>query len=578
MQVPVGRRAEFSIKRGMDGSLHQLLSMFECARAEQAPLVLATVVATRGSTYRKAGAQMLIGTGGRYEGIISGGCLEGDLAAHAAAVLETGTPKLVRYDNGGDDDLLWGLGAGCEGGLDVWLVRLDPAAHWEPFATLSRCYEQRVRARYAFVLDSGVPALPVGATLWVAGGPAPPHELPEQLTTFLATQAGNDLVAATVGIVEFDDLRLRLFVGAAGIPRELLLIGGGPDAMPVVELGATLGWRVTVVDHRPAYADAARFPRARRVLLSTPSQLAQHLDLALFDAAVIMSHHIATDRAALEALAVTQIPYVGLLGPASRRQRLLHELGTATAAKFGARLHAPVGLELGGRDPASIALGIAAEIQAHLHGKAHGQALDRNTAASSLHVMLLAAGSSSRFGSPKQLADIAGRPMLVRALDTLLQLERRYPVAVVLGANAELLEPLVRDAPVKVAFNPDHASGLASSIRAGLAHAPPAARGVLIALADQVAVTADDLRQLIAHWERQPDRIVAAQYAATTGVPAIFPADLFRELSELQGDRGARAVIARYPERVIGVAMSSAAQDIDTPADLYTDPKHGSDS
>ena len=73
--------------------------MYERARAEGAPLVLATVVATRGSTYRKAGAQMLIGPGGRYEGILSGGCLEGDLAAHAASVLETGTPKMVRYDN-----------------------------------------------------------------------------------------------------------------------------------------------------------------------------------------------------------------------------------------------------------------------------------------------------------------------------------------------------------------------------------------------------------------------------------------------------------------------------------------------
>ena len=74
----------------MDGSLHQLLPMYERARAEQDPLVLATVIATRGSTYRKAGAQMLIGPGGRYEGILSGGCLEGDLAAHAASVLHTG--------------------------------------------------------------------------------------------------------------------------------------------------------------------------------------------------------------------------------------------------------------------------------------------------------------------------------------------------------------------------------------------------------------------------------------------------------------------------------------------------------
>jgi molybdenum cofactor cytidylyltransferase len=107
-----------------------------------------------------------------------------------------------------------------------------------------------------------------------------------------------------------------------------------------------------------------------------------------------------------------------------------------------------------------------------------------------------------------------------------------------------------------------------------LAQAPLDARGALIALADQVAVTADDLRRLVARWEQQPDRMVAAQYADTIGVPAIFPVDLFRELAELQGDRGARAVLARYPERVIGVPMPSAAQDVDTPADLSTSDRY----
>jgi xanthine dehydrogenase accessory factor len=160
-----------------------------------------------------------------------------------------------------------------------------------------------------------------------------------------------------------------MFVTPVALPRELLLVGGGPDALPVVEFAATLGWRVTVADHRPAYAEAARFPRARRVALTTPAELARQLDLAAFDAAVIMSHHLATDLAALRMLATSSIPYVGLLGPASRRKRLLTDLGASAAAMFGARLHAPVGLDLGGRDPASIALAIVAEIQSVFHGK-----------------------------------------------------------------------------------------------------------------------------------------------------------------------------------------------------------------
>jgi molybdenum cofactor cytidylyltransferase len=182
--------------------------------------------------------------------------------------------------------------------------------------------------------------------------------------------------------------------------------------------------------------------------------------------------------------------------------------------------------------------------------------------------VLLAAGSSSRFGSPKQLAAVGGRPMLVRVLDALLELEGRDAIAVVLGANADRLGPLVRHESVNVVLNPDYAQGMAGSIRAGLAAAPADSRGVLIALADQVAVTSDDLRQLVICWQQRPDRIVAAQYTGTTGAPAIFPSELFGELAALQGDRGARALLSLHADRVVAVPMPSAALDVDTPADL----------
>ena len=188
--------------------------------------------------------------------------------------------------------------------------------------------------------------------------------------------------------------------------------------------------------------------------------------------------------------------------------------------------------------------------------------------AASLHVILLAAGSSSRFGSPKQLADVDGRPMLAGAVDTVIELAGRDAMTVVLGAHAAHLEPLMRQASAAVAINPDYEQGIASSIRAGLARVPAGVRGVLIVLADQVAVTAEDLRRLVARWERQPDRIVAAQYGETTGAPAIFPSDLFPELAALQGDRGARSLLSRHPGRVVAVPMPSAALDVDTPADL----------
>lgn len=361
----------------MDGSLQPLLPLYAEACAGRTPLVLATVVATRGSTYRKAGAQMLIAPDGRYAGLLSGGCLESDLVEHAKGVCATGVPKLVSYDNSGEDDALWGLGAGCDGGMDVWLMRLDPAQSWAPFGALATAFDQGVPVTYALVLASTVPALPTGRAVWSTNDAAQterPDELPSSLVEWLGRHLSADAsVSVDTRIVESDEPHVRAFVSRAVPPRELLLIGAGPDAVPVVEFAASLGWRVTMADHRPAYAAADKFPRARRVVLSTPRDLPQHLSLAAFDAAVIMTHHFATDLAALTTLASSSIPYVGLLGPSARRKQLLAEMGPTAAASYGARLHAPVGLDLGGRDPASIALAIVAEIQAFFHGK--GRAL-----------------------------------------------------------------------------------------------------------------------------------------------------------------------------------------------------------
>jgi molybdenum cofactor cytidylyltransferase len=185
-----------------------------------------------------------------------------------------------------------------------------------------------------------------------------------------------------------------------------------------------------------------------------------------------------------------------------------------------------------------------------------------------LYVILLAAGCASRFGSPKLLADVHGRPMLVRALDTLLEVAREDRIVVVLGANADRLEPLVRGVRVSVVINRGHADGMASSIRTGLASVPPDCRGVMIALADQVSVTPGDLRRLVDAWRENPERVAAARYGDSVGVPAIFPAAMFDQLEKLQGDRGARDLLRREARQVTGVPMPTAAVDVDTPADL----------
>jgi molybdenum cofactor cytidylyltransferase len=193
--------------------------------------------------------------------------------------------------------------------------------------------------------------------------------------------------------------------------------------------------------------------------------------------------------------------------------------------------------------------------------------------APTLYAIVLAAGASSRFGSPKQLVRVDGRPLMHTLVSRAVEVAG-HSTLVVLGANAAELAPLLRHTPATIVINRDWDEGLASSIRAGVARLPGFCDGVMLVLADQAAVTAEDLRRLAGTWRRQPDYIVAAQYGTTLGAPAIFPSSSFRDLAELRGDRGASVLFHRNPDRVVRVPMDSAALDIDTPEDLLRlDPK-----
>lgn len=185
----------------------------------------------------------------------------------------------------------------------------------------------------------------------------------------------------------------------------------------------------------------------------------------------------------------------------------------------------------------------------------------------SLYAIVLAAGASRRFGSPKQLVRVNGRPLMHTVVSRAVEVAG-HAVLVVLGANAAQLAPLLRHSPATVVINRDWEEGLASSIRAGILRLPGSCTGAMLMLADQASVMTEDLRRLVGTWLRQPTYIVAAQYGTTLGAPAIFPNTYFRQLLELRGDRGAAQIFRRNPDRVVRVPMESAALDIDTPEDL----------
>ena len=349
----------------VETSLGPLLPLFERERAAGRALALGLLVHTAGSTYRKPGALMLIAANGEYSGLLSGGCLESDLREHSRTVIVSGQPRAVHYDLRTPDELLWGLGLGCEGAMHILLLRAGPENDWQPLAHLAGALAAHAATAIGVVTESARSDLPVGTLALPSGAPR------RSATPALETPAVHAALAqcardGQVGWVEGHSPSWRLFVAPLSLPPRILVLGAGPDAAPLVDFAARLDWKVTLVDHRPAYAVAAHFPSAEHVIQARPDALREALDLARFSAAVVMSHHLPSDLAYLRSLAETSIPYVGLLGPAVRREKLLADLGAA-AHRLRPRLHAPVGLALGGRTPESIALAIVAELHAFVH-------------------------------------------------------------------------------------------------------------------------------------------------------------------------------------------------------------------
>jgi molybdenum cofactor cytidylyltransferase len=184
-----------------------------------------------------------------------------------------------------------------------------------------------------------------------------------------------------------------------------------------------------------------------------------------------------------------------------------------------------------------------------------------------LHAVILAAGASRRFGSPKQLVRLDGQSLLQRAISHASEL-LGSAVTVVLGAHAAEVAETLPTGTAGVIINRDWQEGIASSIRIGVQRLPGACDGIMLILADQPLVGGETLRRLMAAWRRQPRQIVASRYGSVTGVPAIFPRWCFGDLTALRGDAGARIVIRRYSDHVVRLAHPEAAVDIDYPEDL----------
>jgi len=345
----------------MNTNPRTLINAYRTLQDARRPLVLATVIETFGSTYRKAGARMLITESGEFHGIIGGGCFEGDLLERAQQVFADGQPALHFYDMRAEEDELWGLGLGCNGAVRLLLERIDILQDAGPLSILQRCLEQRNRGVLATVCASDNPDYPAGKHFFVRENTFIQDDLPGWLLTGIRQVRETKLPVLAMHTPGHETV--TVFYDWIQPPPHLLIIGAGPDAIPLTGLAHSMDWEVTVVDHREAYADRNKFFTADQVLAVKPEALMDHVELDSVDAAVLMTHNINYDERFLKILAETNIGHIAMLGPVSRRDRLLKKSGNLSALLEG-RVTGPAGLDIGARLPEEIALSIMAELVA----------------------------------------------------------------------------------------------------------------------------------------------------------------------------------------------------------------------
>ncbi|MCE9518995.1 MAG: XdhC/CoxI family protein, partial [Verrucomicrobia bacterium] len=313
-------------------------------------LIIATVVKIKGSA----------------SGMISGGCLDGDVRERAMHVIASGRPLLVTYDSTSPDDIIFGLGLGCNG---IVQVLIEPVMAGDPSGLLeflSTCHGQRLTGRIATIFQNGpaVSGIVDGMRLmaWPDGRVTANFDHPVLRATLLAAMHDTEGRRHAIRNLQLPNgVKLSALIETIAPPTSLLLFGAGDDAIPVAQLAKMIGWHVTVIDARPEFAQSLRFPQADDVLCLRPEAVRSDPRLAITPETLvmIMTHSYMRDKELVKALLPQNPRFVGILGPKKRTTNLIDELardGVRFTEEQLACLHGPAGLDIGAETPEEIAI------------------------------------------------------------------------------------------------------------------------------------------------------------------------------------------------------------------------------
>jgi xanthine dehydrogenase accessory factor len=346
----------------------------------QRKTALATVVKVRGSSYRSPGARMLITDDGKWTGSISGGCLEGDALRKARQVMNDKKPVTVTYDTREESNQNLGIGLGCNGVIDVLIEPVDPLDKNNPIMLFEQFLNLKGPIAVATVFSGLLTGEKIILTEQKQFYTKSSNEILDQLVARDLEKVFNEKTLESKKY-SLQNETVEVFIELIQPTISLIIFGGGFDARPVSQLAKSIGWNVTVTDECVAHIAPVFFPDADKLSLCQREFIDRDFEVTPYSACVLMSHNYDYDRDVLKKLLTTDTPYIGILGPRKRFNKMSEELlamGVIIEKEDSHRIHSPIGLDIGAETPDEIAVSIIAEIQGKFANRTGGFLKYRN--------------------------------------------------------------------------------------------------------------------------------------------------------------------------------------------------------